>query len=195
MKLARSLGSSLALAMAATLIVGCAQLSPQQIDFQPSIPTEGLVSAQGTTSLMVVDQRPNQVIGIRGGAYAQTSTIVAKKPLVEVIESLAQQVIEKTGLEFSTAFPELEMIIKLDELSYLTEDVKASIKRSTAVAKVSIVVKKDNKTFENSYKTSQYIETLGYPKEVKNEELLNAVFDSVLERMFSDEAIETFLAN
>lgn len=185
---------NLTLAALTALAVSCAQLSPQQIDFQPSIPTEGLIRGEGSTSLMVVDQRTNQIIGYRGGAYAETSSIVAKQPLVEVVESLAKQVIAETGLELSTAFPDYNMTIKIDELSYVTEDVKASIKRSTAVAKVSVDVQKENLTFANSYKTSQYIETLGYPKEEKNEELLNNVFDAVLERMFSDQELAAFLA-
>jgi uncharacterized lipoprotein len=180
-------------ALAAMLTVGCAQLSPQQIDFQPSIPTDGLIQGEGTTSLMVVDARVDKVIGIRGGAYAQTSTIVAKAPLEQVIESIAIQVLEKTGFELSTTFPDMDIAILLNDLSYKTEDAKASIKRSTAVAQVTIQVTKGNVTFENGYRTSQYIETVGYPSDEKNEKLLNNVFDAVLERMFSDETLEAFI--
>jgi uncharacterized lipoprotein len=188
----RVLKSSL-IVLVAVIGVGCAQLSPQQIDFQPSIPTDGLIQGEGSTSLMVVDARVDKVIGIRGGAYAQTSTIVAKEPLEQVIESIALQVLEKTGFEVSTTFPDLDIAILLNELSYKTEDAKASIKRTTAVAQLSIQVKKGNVTFENGYRTSQYIETVGYPGDAKNEELLNNVFDAVLERMFSDETLETFI--
>ena len=40
---------------------------------------------------------------------------------------------------------------------------------ATAVAAVSIEVKKGNTTFANGYTTSQYIDTVGYPSEAKNE--------------------------
>ncbi|WP_196157992.1 YajG family lipoprotein [Reinekea sp. G2M2-21] len=180
---------------AAVAFVGCAQLSPQQVDFQPSIPTQGIITGSGTANLTVADKRADPIIGYRGGVYEETSTIVAKRPLDKVIESLALQVLEKTGIELSTAFPDMNIAISLDKLSYITEDQKASIKRTTAMAAVSIEVMKGNTTFSNGYTTSQYIDTVGYPSEEKNEVLLNSVFDSVLERMFSDTKLGAFVSN
>jgi uncharacterized lipoprotein len=189
----RSFSQSIAVSVLAVVSVGCAQLSPQQISFQPTIPTDSLITGEGTTSLEVNDTRSDKVIGVRGGTYEQTSTIVSKEPLDDVIRSLAMQVLEKTGMEISTAFPDMEMAISLDKLSFISEDLKASVKRSTAVAAVSIRVKKGTVVYENGYKTTQYIDTVGYPNEEKNEELLNNVFDAVLERLFSDSALETFI--
>lgn len=173
--------------------VGCAQLSPQSIDFKPSLSTEDLVTGSGTASLIVEDKRSDKVIGLRGGAYSQTSTIESSRPLDQVIEEIALQVMDRAGIELSTAFPDMEISINLDKLSYISEDRQASIKRTTATAAVSIRVKKGNTVFENGYSTSQYVDTVGYASEDKNEELLNGVFEKVLQRMFSDQQLSAFL--
>ena len=173
--------------------VGCAQLSPQSIDFKPSLATDNLVTGSGTASLIVEDRRADKQIGIRGGAYSQTSVIEASQPLDGVIEEIAMQVLNRAGIELSTAFPDIEISIHLDKLSYIAEDRQASIKRTTAAAAVSIRVKKGNTVFENGYSSSQYIDTVGYASEAKNDELLNGVFEKVLQRMFSDEQLSAFL--
>ena len=128
------------------LFVGCAQLSPQQIDFKPSISTKNLIKGSGRPGLTVSDNRNDKIIGYRGGVYQDTSTIVALRPLEKVIEALAIKVLEQTGIEVSTSFPDMSIKINLDKLTYVTEDVKASIKRTTAEAAVSIEIKKNNTT-------------------------------------------------
>jgi uncharacterized lipoprotein len=190
--LTQALRSALAL-VALVSVVGCAQLSPQRVDFQPTISTESLVTGSGKASLLVEDRRSDKVIGMRGGAYQQTSVIESDKPLDKVIESLAVQVLEKAGIELSTTFPDYDIEISLDKLSYITEDQKASVKRTTVSAAVSIQVKKGSSTFENGYTSTKYEDTLGYPSEEKNSELLNSVFDAVLQRMFSDPDLDKFI--
>jgi len=90
-----ALKQSLLIAFAVSFI-GCAQLSPQQVTFTPSIPTDNLIQAEGSASLTVMDKRKDNIIGYRGGSYAETSTIQSKHPLDEVIEAIALQVLEKT---------------------------------------------------------------------------------------------------
>lgn len=175
------------------VFVGCAQLSPQQVNFRPSLETDQLITGSGSASLIVEDRRADKVIGHRGGVYEDTAVIVPDQPLTDVIEQLALQVLEQAGVEVSTAFPDYDISVHLDKLTYLTENRNASIKRTTASAAVSIAVRKDNTTFENGYTTTQYIETVGYPSEEKNADLLNNVFDSVLQRMFSDPELDVFI--
>ncbi|EAR08019.1 YajG family lipoprotein [Reinekea blandensis] len=175
------------------VFVGCAQLSPQQVRFSPSLETDQLITGNGTASLIVEDKRADKVIGHRGGVYEDTSVIVPERPLTAVIEEMALQVMAQAGVEISTAFPDYDVAIQLDKLSYMTENRNASIKRTTAAAAISIRVRRDNTTFENGYSTTQYIETVGYPSEEKNEELLNNVFESVLQRMFSDPELDVFI--
>lgn len=174
---------------------GCAQLSPQMVTFEPSIPTDQLIQGDSTTALEVLDNRESRIIGYRGGVYEETSTIQSSLPLDETVHSLALQVLERAGIEVTGMLPQMSMTISIDELSYISENLRANTQRTTATAAVSIRVQKDNVIFENGYRTSQYIDTFGYPSDERNDELLNQVFDSVLERMFSDDGLEEFIGS
>ena len=177
------------------LMASCAQLSPQQVDFAPTIRTDGLIQGQGTVSLEVSDKRPGSTIGLRGGAYAQSATITAQAPLRELIQGLATQVLAKSGMTVTTSLPETRIDISLEQLTYAVTPLRASIKRSTASAEISVKVERGNMTYVKNHTTSQYIDTVGYASEEKNSVLLNEVFDTVLENLFSDAGLETFLDN
>ncbi len=187
-------GMSLLLCMSTVFLLGCAQLSPQRITFSPSVANDELIQAQGSATITVADNRSSNVIGYRGGVYSDTSTIESKYPLTEVISAYAAQTLGQAGIEVTNVFPELDIQISIDEFTYITEDKKAGVKRSTAVASLSIRVAKGNSVFENGYRTSEYIDTFGYPSEDKNEAVLTNVFNSVIERMFSDKSLENYLA-
>lgn len=175
------------------LVAGCAQLSPQQVSFEPTIPIDGLIEGTGSLSLKVKDARPSDVIGLRGGSYSQTSTITPKVPLTEVVSSIATQILQRGGFELTDSLPDQTLEISVTELSFESVDEKASIKNNTVVAAVSVVVEKGNVTYQNNYKTTQSTKSLGFPKEEDNEELLNGAFDKVLERLFRDPKLEAFL--
>jgi len=184
--------------MASTIVLlmaGCAQLSPQQIAFTPTIPIDQLIQAQGTASLTVSDQRLATTIGLRGGAYAESALITAQYSLQEVIENLASQVLAKAGMTLTSTLPDAQIEISLDQLSYNVTPVRANIKRSTALAAISVKVERGNATYVKHHKTTQYIDTVGYASEEKNAVLLNEVFDTVLQNLFSDAGLEAFLLN
>jgi uncharacterized lipoprotein len=177
------------------LMASCAQLSPQQVDFAPTIRADRLIQGQGTVSLEVTDTRPDTTIGMRGGVYAQSATITAQAPLRELIDSLAKQVLAKVGMTITTSLPDTRIEITLDQLTYAVTPQRASIKRSTATATISVKVERGNVTYVKNHTTSQYIDTVGYASEEKNSALLNEVFDTVLENLFTDAGLETFLTN
>ncbi|MEJ2042931.1 MAG: YajG family lipoprotein [Reinekea sp.] len=181
------------MAMLMLLNAGCAQLSPQEVTLKPSIDTENLVQGIGSVELIVMDARVDRVIGSRGGAYASTSKITTKQPPEQLIEALALQVMAKAGLDVTSSFADKQMQIRLDGLSYKTEKYKTSVKRTTVKADISIEVTSGGTLYKNSYQSSEYQDTVGYPSEEKNEEMLNNVFNRVLNHMFSDPALSEFL--
>jgi uncharacterized lipoprotein YajG len=95
----------------------------------------------------------------------------------------------------TTSLPDTRIEIALEQLTYAVTPQRASIKRSTASAEISVTVERGNVTYVKSHTTSQYIDSVGYASEEKNAALLNEVFDTVLERLFSDAGLETFLSN
>jgi len=177
------------------LMAGCAQLSPQQVAFAPTIPADQLIQGRGTISLAVTDKRPTTTIGLRGGTYAESAVISAQYSLQEVIENLATQVLAKSGMTLTSTLPDTQIEISLDQLTYSVTPQRVNIKRSTALAAISVKVERDNATYVKNHKTTQYIDTVGYASEEKNAALLNEVFDTVLENLFSDAGLEAFLSN
>ena len=53
-------------------LVGCAQ-SPQQINLNPQIKTDKHISNQPSVHLKIVDKRPSQSLGTRGGTYRDSN--------------------------------------------------------------------------------------------------------------------------
>lgn len=173
--------------------VGCAQLSPQRVDFQSSISDEQLIQTQGKASLTVSDNRDDPVIGYRGGVYAQSATIEFNQSVTKVVEEVAINTLGQMGLEVDTIFPDVDINIAIDRLTYKTENKTAGVKRYTVSAALSIAVQRGNETYQRQYAQTEYRETFGYPSEERNSEILNRVLNSVLERMFSDPETEAFL--
>lgn len=184
---------TIAIAVLILCNAGCAQLSPQEVMLKPVIDTENLIQGAGSIELIVIDARVDRTIGSRGGAYASTSNITTTQPPEQLIEELALQVMGKAGLDVTATFADKQMQIRLNGLSYKTEKYKTSVKRTTVKAEISVEVTNGGTVYKNAYQSSEYQDTVGYPSEEKNEEMLNNVFNRVLNRMFSDPSLSEFL--
>lgn len=180
---------------AAMLLVGCAQLSPQAIVLSPELTTTSNLSSSLTASVTVEDRRASKVLGVRGGSYGKTSTITTTQPMAQVLTELTEQQLQQAGITLSSAFPDAEILVYIDKLSYQSDAKKAGIRQTSSTAQVGIEVVRGNSKFANRYSANRYIETLGYPSEEKNSELINGVVQSVLDRLFSDEDLRKFLSN
>lgn len=172
--------------------VGCAQLSPQRITFVPDLSQVSVPNLGGTASMVVIDDRVNRIIGYRGGIYSNTATIESAQPMANVINGIALDLLTQANVQMTNTFAEAEVRITLNELSFKTEKTKPTIKRSTAVASLAMQVTKNNATFTSGFVSSQYQDTLGYPNDAKNAQLINDVFENALLKLFTDPAFETF---
>lgn len=178
----------------AAILAGCAQLSPQQVEFKPAIEQSSVPRGTGAGILVnVTDRRTSTVIGQRGGTYADSSSITASNELRRLIEDLAEEVLTQGGYRLDGSSVDMQMSIYLDELSYQLEDLDAVRKRATAAARVSVEVFRDRSNYSNSYRAQRSIETFRYPSPERNDELLNRVLETALNRMFSDAGLENFL--
>lgn len=179
---------------AAVLLAGCAQFSPQQIQFQPSLDPESLPSGNGTAvTVTAEDRRNSNEIGVRGGTYAQSSVISARGDLRADLQQLAEQVMDRAGYQRVEMNPDVELTFTLEELSYQVTGIDAARKQATGAAEFSVEAVADGAVYSNSFRAQRMIETLRYPSEEENAELMNHVYDSALERMFADPGLESFL--
>ncbi|MCH8532684.1 MAG: YajG family lipoprotein [Saccharospirillum sp.] len=178
----------------AAMLAGCAQFSPQQVEFTPSIEQTSVPQGNGAGILVnVTDRRSSTVIGYRGGTYAESSSITASNDLRRLIENIAEDVLTRGGYRLDGSMVDMQMTIYLDELSYQLEDLDAVRKRATGAARVSVEVFRDRSNYSNSYRAQRSIETFRYPSEERNDELLNRVLETALNRMFSDAGLENFM--
>lgn len=175
------------------LVASCAQLSPQKIAFTPVASGDATLAGSGKISLEVFDRRADSAIGTRGGAYSDTSLIESAEPLAPIIEAFVAEALQQGGFEVSAQLPDMALTIELTELSYAVADYRASIKRTRVKAALSVSLVKGNTTFNNTYVTEQSTDTVGYPGEKKNIELLNSVFAAVLNRLLSDTNLSRFV--
>lgn len=180
--------------VAILLMAGCAQLSPQQVAFNPELSDESIPNGAGTTLMVEVeDRRPNNEIGRRGGAYPESSTITPQGNLGDRLRELTEEVIQRAGYQQVDMNPEVELNVSLDELKYTVEDIDATRKGATASAQFSVQAVRGGSVYSNSFRAQRSIETLRYPSTEENSDLLNHVFDAALERMFADPGLEAFL--
>lgn len=179
---------------AALLLAGCAQFSPQQIQFQPSLDPKSLPSGNGTTvTVMAEDRRNSSEIGVRGGTYAQSSVISARGDLRADLQQLAERVMDRAGYRRVEMSPDVELTFTIKALSYRVTGIDAARKEATGAAELSVRAVADGAVYSNSYRAQRMIETLRYPSEEQNAELMNYVYDAALERMFADPGLEAFL--
>lgn len=179
---------------AALLLAGCAQFSPQQIQFQPSLDAGSLPSGNGASVFVFAeDRRSSNQIGVRGGAYSDSSVISARGDLRADLQQLSEQVMDRAGYQLVEMNADVELTFALEELSYHVTSIDAARKEATGAARFSVQAVADGAVYSNSFRAQRMIETLRYPSEEENAELMNYVFDAALERMFADPGLESFL--
>ncbi|GGX74018.1 YajG family lipoprotein [Saccharospirillum salsuginis] len=183
-----------ALAGAMTLLLaGCAQLSPQQVTFEPDVPESSIQGDGSTLWVDVEDNRPSNVIGQRGGVYEDSSDITPAGNLRELLRTTAEETLREAGYELVEMNPRIEFTLSLDELNYAVEDVDAARKEATASAKISIQAVKGGTIYSNAFRSQRTIETLRFPSPEENSEILNHVFNAVVERALTDPGLQAFL--
>ncbi|WP_108125374.1 YajG family lipoprotein [Saccharospirillum mangrovi] len=176
------------------LLAGCAQLSPQQIAFQPVVSADSLPAGNGRTFWVdVVDGRSSSVIGQRGGVYENSSAITATGDLRQQLEDQIVGALEVAGFEAVDMNADFEWTVTLEELSYQMNDIDAARKDAKVAAEVSVEIVKANSSFANSFRAQRSKEFFRYPDEAENEAMLTETFDDAIERMFSDAALNRFL--
>lgn len=179
---------------AALLLVGCAQFSPQQIEFQPSLDEDGLPSGNGASVYVAAeDRRASDQIGVRGGAYSDSSVISAGGDLRADLQQLSEQVMDRAGYQLVEMNADVDLTFALEELTYQVTSIDAARKQATGAARFSVQAVADGAVYANSFRAQRMIETLRYPSEQENAELMNHVFDAALERMYADPGLESFL--
>ncbi|WP_426416061.1 YajG family lipoprotein [Aestuariirhabdus sp. LZHN29] len=182
------------LLIVALLTGGCA-LSPQTVELDPKITLAGEAPyVRGSASVTVFDERTNKVIGSRGGVYANSSNLTLADDFSTSVAREAERALQGMGLEIDHQNPLLIVNIYLDGLSYRVPDGNY-VTQVDLSASLRTELQRGNQQFSGRYQAQSQHRVVKAPDDEKNQELINDVVNSALNRMFSDRSLLDFLAS
>lgn len=191
----RYLFASLAV-IASVSLVGCG-LSPQYLTPEPRFTGQLRAVGQGQPVVVrVSDARSTQIIGTRGGLYAQSSAITVNSqaflPRLQAETDAAVRMLGFTPMQQGSG--EAQLNLKLVELSYKAVEDGGLIKDAQLHAVYALEVQNGTQRYNGRYAANV---TQGYakaPNEQTNNKLVSKVLSEGLQRVFNDPAIAPLLA-
>lgn len=164
-------------------LAGCA-LSPQQIFPNPVLTTNFSAVGHGQfISIKVIDGRRSNVLGTRGGLYANTSHVtVDSKDIVPKLQAQAEKALVKMGYR-PTSGSEHTLIITLAELTYKAPD---SARKVDVAAVLKSELTANSKTYKGRYSAAKHQEFTSAPDITDNTQLISEVLGDTLTRLLKD---------
>lgn len=178
------------------LCVAACAYSPQQITVDPIIASAGERYGNGRpVSVVVEDRRENKVLGTRGGAYPETSTITIGNSLTGAIARSAEATLAAQGFSVNSSVePQFEMKILVDELVY--DKAEGSMTGEVNLKSVlSVELSAGGETYTGRYQTSSQRQLIVVASENKNTQLINEILSQTLQRLFADPKVKAFISN
>lgn len=182
--------------MTASLTLAACAYSPQQITVQPQFTVAGERYGKGLPVTVVVeDLRSQKVVGSRGGAYPDTSTITIGNDITQAIARSAEATLAAQGFNINsqqTSVAQYKIII--DELVY--QKLQGSIRGQIdlkAVLRTEISGSGEN--YRGRYQTAHTRQLPLGASEEKNTALINALLSETLVRVFEDPKAKVFFSN
>ncbi|AUF94952.1 YajG family lipoprotein [Pseudomonas shirazensis] len=179
------------LAVASLSLVGCAH-SPQQLSPQPKLTTQLNPVGRGQPVVVrVVDGRPSQSLGTRGGMYPETSTIsVNGNDVVPKLQAQAEAAVRLLGFtptQGGSNAPQLT--VTLAELKYQSPKDKMYVTEATIGATFRADVANANRRYSGRYGASLDQRFGMAPNQETNTKLVSDVLSDALTRLFKDPTI------
>lgn len=184
----------LAICSTALLLFGCA-LSPQQISLQPEIVVEPRdYGHQHGIIVETVDKRANDILGVRGGVYKDTSIIQLENAFSKAITTEVMTTLTSWGFApVEKSSQKLPLFtLSIDDIAYETNDRKVANKVTTTI-KASLEVSWGSKRYTGQYSAAQSSTFVKTPSERANTKLVNSLASAVLQQVFDDPGLAAFL--
>ncbi|MFC3606253.1 YajG family lipoprotein [Stutzerimonas tarimensis] len=177
-------------------LAGCVH-SPQQLDPTPRLNETVAPVGQGQPVVVrVVDGRPSQTLGTRGGLYAETSAV--NVPGARLMPKLQEQVEAGVRLMGFTPSPNAynapQMTVTLAELKYQSPKEGLYVTEADIAATFRVEVQGPTQRYTGRYGASLNQRFGMAPNEQTNTQLVSDVLSDALTRMFRDQAIGQTLA-
>jgi len=170
--------------------------SPQQLAINPVI--GGISENYGNSravSIVVEDRREKKEVGTRGGVYENTSVISLANNLDAAIATAATAKLATEGFVVNSLEKDTAIVkIIIESLSY---DIPKELvtKKVMLEALLTVEASYAGETYHGRYKTQETKQTVITPTMKQNEQMINDLLSTTLQRLFSDPKLKSFLRN
>jgi uncharacterized lipoprotein len=174
---------------------GCAQ-SPQQITLTPQIDINNHLNNQPSVHLRVIDKRPSQSLGTRGGTYRDSNHITLASDIRSMLKPVASEALTKMGMRVDQPSPmPTDLQIWVETLLYEVNDAQTLPLEITLQVQIAAVANKGDKQQVSRFASSKVHKFLRPPSSEKNEAIINEIISTTLTRLLNDPKLITLIQN
>lgn len=184
----------LALSTALVLFSGCA-LSPQMIEVRPQPEvTAANLGKNSPVAVTVVDQRPEEAFGTRGGVYKDTALIRPGNDLAATVTGVVRSSLQKQGFNaYNPPADATDLEIRLKVVEYIPESGNV-VNQVLTRAVIEAVASRAEVTHRGTFNSKVTHDLPLTPGAERNQKMITDVLTRSLERMLTDPELLAFLA-
>jgi len=178
------------LAVSSLTLVGCAH-SPQSLSPQPKLNAQLAAVGRGQpVTVRVVDGRPSQTLGTRGGLYPETSSItVSGQQLLPQLQAQAEAAVRLLGFTPTTGGNGPQLTVTLADLKYQSPKEGMYVTEASISSTFRADVQNNGRSYSGRYAASLDQRFGMAPNEETNTKLVSDVLSDALTRLFQDQTI------
>ncbi|MEQ7918110.1 YajG family lipoprotein [Xanthomonas sp. WHRI 1810A] len=178
------------LAVSSLTLVGCAH-SPQSLSPQPKLNAQLAAVGRGQPVIVrVVDGRPSQTLGTRGGLYPETSSItVSGQQLLPQLQAQAEAAVRLLGFTPTTGGSGPQLTVTLADLKYQSPKEGMYVTEASISSTFRADVQNNGRSYSGRYAASLDQRFGMAPNEETNTKLVSDVLSDALTRLFQDQTI------
>lgn len=179
----------------AFVLSGCA-FAKQQANLAPTVSVVESTQGNGmTVAVRVLDERPSKSLGRRGTAYGAAAEITSVQEVAVVVQQQVVDGLKKKGFSTADFAPNQarSLTVEVRFLDYSTSqgfwtggvNIRGALK---------VVAQRDGQTYEQLYRSDKEERVVVVPTAKTNEQWINTALSEVLQQLFNDQGLMTFLA-
>ena len=175
---------------------GCA-FTPQQATLAPAVNIVTSAEGKGVpVALRVVDERSSKSLGRRGTAYGAAAEITSAQDVAVIVQQQMIDGLKKKGFEpldyDEGKSPRMTVEIRMLEYSTAQGFWTGGVQIQGAM---KAIASKNGKMYEHMYRSEKKERVVVVPTAKTNEQWINSALSDVLNQLFEDSGLFTFLAN
>ncbi len=173
-------------------LAGCA-LSPQTVTLSPLIDVGMPQIGRGQTlALAVIDKRPRQSFGSRGGIYGGTAVITPANNVAQTLRQALAERLHAAGFRVATGETgtPLGLVVQIRQIHYQIKQIQglggSLVNNVQVTVQLDAMVHNANQSSSGQYQASSVRQVLGYPSTADNAVMINHAVAGALRQLLQD---------